>query len=75
MANSARAMQALTLSTNLSKTELPKSKTLLGGTLQEPDMFRAKALQSIKASHQSKSVTGMCSTSCTKLFACGGHAV
>lgn len=47
-------LQALTLSTNLSKTEKPRTKMSVGGTLQEAEQyFRAKTLQTIKASHLS----------------------
>ncbi|KAL0040594.1 hypothetical protein WJX77_011868 [Trebouxia sp. C0004] len=52
-------LQALTLSTNLSKTEKPRTKMSVEGTLQDVDQsFRTKTLQTIKASHQSRSSTG-----------------
>ncbi|KAL0042675.1 hypothetical protein WJX79_007474 [Trebouxia sp. C0005] len=57
--DSSPMLQALTLSTNLSKTEKPRTKMSVGGTLQEAEQyFRAKTLQTIKASHQSRSSTG-----------------
>ncbi|KAL0049680.1 hypothetical protein WJX82_007443 [Trebouxia sp. C0006] len=57
--DSSPMLQALTLSTNLSKTEKPRTKMPVGGTLQDADQsFRAKTLQTIKASHQSRSSTG-----------------
>ncbi|KAA6425197.1 MAG: hypothetical protein FRX49_04692 [Trebouxia sp. A1-2] len=57
--DSSPMLQALTLSTNLSKTEKPRTKMSVGGTLQEAEQyFRAKTLQTIKASHQSSLDTG-----------------